>query len=110
MGLDLIVPPLALLVMLLVAGVAVGWSWSHWGGSLAPLALFGSALGLVVWAVLLAWLKFGRQLVPARHLLLVPFYMLWKLPLYLSFIVRGRHRSWERAERSVKDSESTQIP
>jgi hypothetical protein len=54
----------------------------------------------VLTAVLVAWLKYGRATLPARHLLMIPIYVLWKLPLYLSFSVRGPYTTWERAERS----------
>jgi hypothetical protein len=29
----------------------------------------------------------------------VPFYVLWKIPLYLAFLVRGRHARWDRTSR-----------
>jgi hypothetical protein len=29
----------------------------------------------------------------------VPLYVLWKLPLYLAFVLRGRHRRWDRTSR-----------
>jgi cellulose synthase/poly-beta-1,6-N-acetylglucosamine synthase-like glycosyltransferase len=101
MGLDLLVPPMALLVMLLLLNVIVAAAWFAYARLAAPLTIASVSLCLVVMSVLLAWAKFGRQTIALRHLFLVPFYMLWKVPLYLSFIARGRHTSWERAERSA---------
>ncbi len=100
MGLDLLVPPLALLAILLSALVGLSCWWALSGGSLAPLSLVTTALMLVGLGVLLAWLKFGRQVLPARYLFALPFYILWKVPLYLSFLVRGRQSGWERTERA----------
>jgi hypothetical protein len=71
------------------------------GGSLFPLALFATASAFVVAAVGVAWFKFGRTTFPARYLFMIPFYVVWKIPLYWSFAVRGPYTTWERAERST---------
>ncbi|MEM7137389.1 MAG: glycosyltransferase family 2 protein [Myxococcota bacterium] len=99
LGADLIVPPLALLcgLALLLAGVAlavvlVGAPWSL---LLAP----GLVLGIIALAVGLAWICHGRREVPFRYLLAAPLYLLWKLPLYLSFSVGRREREWRRTDR-----------
>ena len=100
LGLDLAVPPLALLVMLqlgmlLLSGLAglVG---------LASLAAFGLAalsVALLSAAVGAAWVGFGRRVLPARQILFVPLYLLWKIPLYLG-LARGRKQAvWERTAR-----------
>jgi cellulose synthase/poly-beta-1,6-N-acetylglucosamine synthase-like glycosyltransferase len=101
MAFDLMVPPLALLVTavaglsLLAAGAAVA------GASTGPL-LLGLVAGLVVLlAVLSAWWRFARHLLPARLLASVPAYVLWKMPLYLGFFLRGRHKRWERTTRAT---------
>lgn len=100
MALDLMVPPLALLVMTLLGLIAVdGLAWLL-GAPAIPLLISALALGLVASAVASAWWRFGRLVVPARSLLAVPGYLLWKIPLYLGFALRGRHRSWERTARS----------
>jgi cellulose synthase/poly-beta-1,6-N-acetylglucosamine synthase-like glycosyltransferase len=104
MGLDLIVPPLALLVVLLLGGIALALAFTHGRGSTAPLMLFSSALILVLGAVFIAWFRFGRTTLPARYIALVPLYVAWKIPLYLSFAVRGPYATWERAERSPSAS------
>ena len=36
---------------------------------------------------------------PFRHLLHVPFYVLWKIPLYLSLLVGKKQKTWERTAR-----------
>jgi cellulose synthase/poly-beta-1,6-N-acetylglucosamine synthase-like glycosyltransferase len=101
MGLDLMVPPLALLVVLLGVGITLSLALALFAHLALPLALFSCALGLVLAATLASWAKFGRKTFPARYLLMIPFYVAWKIPLYLSFAVRGPYATWERAERSA---------
>jgi cellulose synthase/poly-beta-1,6-N-acetylglucosamine synthase-like glycosyltransferase len=100
MGLDLAVPPLALLVTLLFAGVTASLPLWLTGHSALPMALFSYAFGIVLLAVFGSWFKFGRTTFPARYLFMIPLYVAWKIPLYLSFPLR-RHYTWERAERSA---------
>jgi cellulose synthase/poly-beta-1,6-N-acetylglucosamine synthase-like glycosyltransferase len=100
MGLDLMVPPLALLVTLLFAGMTASLALWLAGHSALPAALFSCAFGLVLVAVFGSWFKFGRTTFPARYLFMIPLYVAWKIPLYLSFALRGPYTTWERAERS----------
>jgi hypothetical protein len=32
---------------------------------------------------------------------MIPWYIVWKIPLYLQFVFRGPYHHWERAERSA---------
>jgi hypothetical protein len=99
MALDLAVPPLALLVLSTVAlfGAAylVGWL----GGPWTAFRIATSALGCIAAGVLGAWAVYGRATIPLRYLLAAPLYVAWKIPIYLSFLVRKRHKTWERTER-----------
>jgi cellulose synthase/poly-beta-1,6-N-acetylglucosamine synthase-like glycosyltransferase len=100
LGLDLCVPPLALLVTLLGGAAAAALALALLGGgSRVPFAVTALALAGVGLAVLGAWARFGRDRLPLRHLVLVPVYVLWKLPLYVSFVARGKHKSWDRTRR-----------
>lgn len=98
-GADLMVPPLALLVGLLIATAVAAGTLQALGGAMLPLAITGASLGLVGFGVVLGWARYGREMVPFRYLLMVPFYLLWKLPLYLSFVFGRREREWRRTER-----------
>jgi cellulose synthase/poly-beta-1,6-N-acetylglucosamine synthase-like glycosyltransferase len=99
MGLDLLVPPMALQVMLLLA--AVGLSWVGWafGASELPLTTATFCLGMVGVAVFLAWFAYGKKTLPFRYLVFVPVYMIWKIPLYVAFFFKKKQKSWERTER-----------
>jgi cellulose synthase/poly-beta-1,6-N-acetylglucosamine synthase-like glycosyltransferase len=95
---DLCVPPLALLAVLLGAVTAVavaGWWWLGW---LAPVLLAAGVCAAFVFIILTAWARFGRDTISAAELAATPFYILWKVPVYIRFLVR-RERSWVRSER-----------
>lgn len=100
LGLDAAVPPLAFLVMIQGATVVGGVALAVLGGSSIPLVigLGGSALlGLGLSA---AWVAHGRELLPLSEIASIPRYVLWKLPLYLSFMKSGAHSEWERTDRT----------
>lgn len=100
MAIDLLVPPLALLVMVAVVhavvcaiALALGVSW--W-----PLALSLSLLLFLFVAVSSAWLRYGREVLPLATLALAPFYALRKIPLYFKFLV-NRQGEWVRSKRDA---------
>ncbi|MCA9528620.1 MAG: glycosyltransferase family 2 protein [Myxococcales bacterium] len=98
-SLDLCVPPLALLVATLVALAVLGAALVGLGGSAAPLVVTAAALALVGVAVLLAWARHARAFVPFRTLVAAPFYVLWKIPLYLAFFLGRGQKTWQRTKR-----------
>jgi len=98
---ELSVPPLALLVILQALLVlASGVPLIFWPAfSVAPLALSLAGVAATALAVGVAWSRFARSVVPASTLLLVPFYVAWKLPLYGLLLLKGKQRTWERTAR-----------
>jgi cellulose synthase/poly-beta-1,6-N-acetylglucosamine synthase-like glycosyltransferase len=99
-ALDLLVPPMALLTALLLGSLAAAFVlWLATGAGTA-LAIAAVALGAVALATLVAWAAHARDVLPLRQLLAVPFYVLWKVPLYLGF-VRRRERNWQRTRRDT---------
>lgn len=100
LGIDLAVPPLALLMMMLVvvAGCAVGLALAGHPGPSGVLTAIG--LGMVLIGVLVAWAAHARRTIPFRRLLAVPGYLLWKVPLYLAAL-RNREKSWKRTQRDA---------
>lgn len=99
MGADIIVPPLALLVSLLVLMLGLAGLLLLFGGPAYPAWIAGVALALVGLGVAFGWVRYGRKAVPFRYLLLTPFYVLWKIPLYASFLFGRREQQWHRTER-----------
>jgi len=99
---DLLVPPLALLTILLVVinGFCFGYAVFH--GSVVPWLV--SLLLLVIFCIgiLLAWYRFGRDILSTKQLLYIPVYILKKLPLYLAILVK-RQVKWVKTSRSIRD-------
>lgn len=104
-AMDLSVPPLSLLVMLwgvlMAACFCVGVAVQVW----LPAAILAVQGAMISVAILAAWVKFGRQQLPARTLLSVPFYLMWKIPLYISYMVRPQTK-WVRTERDANPPQS----
>ncbi|HEY9814471.1 MAG TPA: glycosyltransferase family 2 protein [Candidatus Obscuribacterales bacterium] len=98
LALDLAVPPLSLLVMLwgaaMMGAIAAGWLGVSW----AIAGFLGLQGLLLLSAVMLAWARFGRSILSLGQLLSIPLYVLWKIPMYIAFIVRPQ-RQWVRTER-----------
>ncbi len=96
-ALDLCVPPLSLLVVFwsLLMGLSL---LAAILGSWMPLTIASSAGCLLIIAILSAWNRFGRKDLPLVELLAIPVYVLFKIPLYLKFLIRPQN-SWVRTER-----------
>ena len=103
MGMDLMVPPLALLINMLVLAAVVTVVAGLLGASWLPALLVAGALAAVGVAVLGSWIKFARKLVPLRFIVTIPLYIAWKIPLYLSLLVKGKQKTWERTRRKGED-------
>lgn len=97
--LDLLVPPLALLVFLLTGLLTLAAVAAALGASTLPLEIAFVAFGLLAIAVFLAWHGWARQVVSLRDLLSVPCYVLAKVPLYFQFWTH-RQKDWVRTDRN----------
>jgi cellulose synthase/poly-beta-1,6-N-acetylglucosamine synthase-like glycosyltransferase len=96
--LDLCIPPTALLALLVVVIwmscailfylTAVAW----------PLAMASFGALLMAASVLGSWGAYGRDIMTLGTLLLCVVYPLWKIPLYLRFLV-ARQVDWVRSKR-----------
>ena len=100
MALDLLVPPLSLLVVLLIlallaAALIALLTPVTWGPA---IALSAGALA-VFSCVFLAWLRFGRATLPASSFLAALSYVAWKVPMYCMFFIRPERR-WVRTART----------
>lgn len=105
-ALDLCIPPLSLLVMMWAAVMGGALLAGALGASWIP-AIFLAIQGLLILiSIIGAWAKFGRADLPARTLLAVPFYILWKIPLYFAFLVRPQTK-WIRTERDTVEAKES---
>ncbi len=97
-ALSMLVPPLSLLAMM--NAVAVGATAGAWiaNGSPAPLAIAATAAVFALVAVVAAWSAIGRRYLSASSALSMPFYVLWKIPMYFRLFRRGPP-TWLRTGR-----------
>lgn len=98
-ALDLSVPPLAMLALFNLAAVAIVLLALFFGGSPLPLMLLVAVLAAALAAVMLAWGKEGRRFASAAAWARVPFYILWKVPMYLRLARKGAPKDWLRTGR-----------
>lgn len=102
LALDLLIPPLSFLIMLWLAGLLLTLAATMVAGvSFLPAMLLGLAGILILVAILASWAKYSRSVLPAKMLLAIPLYILWKIPLYFKFLTKPE-KSWVRTERDVK--------
>lgn len=102
-AMHLLVPPLALLVMLaavaLTAVIILGLAGASW----TPAIALSAMLAFAGTALLAAWIAEGRQTLPWRSLVQIPFYAFRKVPIYAGLIL-SRQTAWTRTRRDGEDS------
>ena len=104
LGIHMLIPPLALLMVVALVALAALACLSAAGASLLPLTALAMALALAVVSIALAWLAGGHRYLSARALALLPFYLIWKIPIYLRFVT-ARQLGWNRTPRDVTPGE-----
>jgi cellulose synthase/poly-beta-1,6-N-acetylglucosamine synthase-like glycosyltransferase len=97
--LDLCVPPLALLVVMLAGLVAAAGVSYVSGVTYIPLLIAGSSIAILAAAVVLAWWGWGRHIISFFTFLLIPVYVLSKIPHYVGFLF-NRQKKWVRTDRN----------
>ncbi|MGB6295052.1 MAG: glycosyltransferase family 2 protein [Rivularia sp. (in: cyanobacteria)] len=97
-ALDLCIPPLSLLVIAWLGTTIFSYVTALLLGIWTPAIVLSLAGSLLLVAILSAWAKFGRSDLPFVELLSIPFYILWKIPVYFQFLVK-RQKTWVRTKR-----------
>lgn len=97
-GAHMMVPPLAMLMIASFGVTGLLLCLSYFSGTAAPLLLLASCLMIASLAILAAWWTEGRGIIGVRSLLLVPLYVLWKIPIYVGFFT-SRQTAWNRTHR-----------
>lgn len=98
MAFDLIVPPLAVLTLMitLIFAISIG---IH---QIVPIntVLIGASLLLLALtsAIFISWTFFGRRIISFKQLCYAPIYAFIKIPLYIKFFI-NRQVEWVRAKR-----------
>lgn len=95
---DLMVPPLALLTLLVGATFLLAAGAYMGAGMRLPLEASAVLIAALFSAVSLSWWKFGRTVINFVDLCFAIGYAAWKLPLYVRFFIK-RQVDWIRSER-----------
>ena len=98
--LDLLVPPLSLFFVLLTGMLVFAGLGTLFG--LSPVALDISVINLLAFAfvIFLAWLKFGRDVLPPAAILSIPAYIFGKFGVYRQVIFGKMTAQWIRTDRT----------
>ena len=94
LALHMLVPPIALLY--LVVGVAIGITGcaAILGGSVLPVSMLAAAALALTLLIGIAYVSNGRPYLSPKAIATAPFYIAWKLPIYLGLFTR-RQSSWQ---------------
>lgn len=95
---DLCIPPLALLVLMWIVICFGSGALTVMTGFWLPLIIAAIAGLCFLTAILTAWAKFASTELPLQEFLTIPFYILWKIPLYLKFLIKPQN-IWIRTQR-----------
>ena len=99
MAFDLMIPPLAFLVLILLTFiVSLSVLVGLFGVGSVALQILLSITCLLGVALLLSWYRFARDIISLRELLWIPVYVLSKIPLYIGYWVK-RQTEWIRTNR-----------
>ena len=101
MALDLSVPPLALLALALGAHSALAFAFFLLFGVDVPILVSSVICALFFAAIVLAWWRYGTEILPFRWLVFAPIYAIVKIPLYAKFLF-NRQREWVKGERELR--------
>lgn len=100
-SINTLIPPLALLFLLDLAALLLAAALTAAAHSSAwPLLVLLAALTLAMVGLGLAWRTGGSRFVSLSGLARIPFYVAWKIPMYLGFARRGAPKEWQRTGRS----------
>jgi len=96
--LDLVVPPLTLLMLIIITVFSLSLVFFLFEGFVWPLILSLIVLCLFITAIAIAWYGWGRKVISLASMTAIPLYILYKIPLYLRFLTK-RQKSWVKTKR-----------
>jgi glycosyltransferase involved in cell wall biosynthesis len=94
MACDLLVPPIAMLTLICLTILMISYLLGHQ----MPIFLSLFLIGILLLTIMLAWFKFGRNIITFNQLCYAPIYAVLKIPLYIKFFL-GRQVDWVRSKR-----------
>lgn len=99
LSLDLMVPPISLLSFVILALILLTGSAFFCGVAEQAFALALLCIILLSCSITLAWVRFGRGMLPPKSLLRVPAYLAEKVPVYAKLIIGKGVSNWIRSDR-----------
>jgi cellulose synthase/poly-beta-1,6-N-acetylglucosamine synthase-like glycosyltransferase len=100
LAMDVMVPPLSLLLMLVSTATVLTWAGEAFGLLSLNLALAQSAVFVILMTALLtAAIRFSPSGARGKQLLAMARYAAGKLPIYAAFLFK-RQKTWERTDRA----------
>jgi cellulose synthase/poly-beta-1,6-N-acetylglucosamine synthase-like glycosyltransferase len=99
MALDLAILPLTLLASSIFIMFIISLCFAMTGFSSVIAWLNGVSLIVFAAAILLAWLKCGKDILPLHEILKISSYVLWKFKLYMKMLGSKNKVEWIRTER-----------
>jgi cellulose synthase/poly-beta-1,6-N-acetylglucosamine synthase-like glycosyltransferase len=100
LAIDLAIPPLSLLGMIVIAMALIASTATLLGMSSVAMLVSLASVAAFSGGVFLSWLKYGRDILPAASIFLLPSYVIGKLPLYGQILFRKSVGQWTRTDRS----------
>ena len=98
-ALDLLVPPLSLLVIISAVTGALLTAHNLISSTQIPFVFFIAACAYAAISLFAIWFRFGQQTLPLNEILYVPQYAGSKIAMYLA-VPFNAEREWKRAARS----------
>ena len=96
---DLLVPPLSLFALALTAIVLASALLAFFCERPLSFIVAISSLAVFGLSATLAWIAYGRSVLPLKSVALIPWYLLSKIGQYASVLVKGRTSQWVRTDR-----------
>jgi cellulose synthase/poly-beta-1,6-N-acetylglucosamine synthase-like glycosyltransferase len=98
MGIDLLIPPLAFYASALFLSSVICLLGLVFLGIVLPALITVLTICISAVTICLAWRVFGRNTISANQLVMVPIYIVRKIPLYASMLF-GKSDGWVRTKR-----------
>jgi cellulose synthase/poly-beta-1,6-N-acetylglucosamine synthase-like glycosyltransferase len=104
-ALDLCIPPLSLLAVMWFAIMTVSVLFILTGFSWIPTVISALAGLCFLAAILTAWAGFASEELPLIQLLAIPVYVISKIPVFFSFLIKPQ-KDWVRTKRDYEKKEN----
>jgi cellulose synthase/poly-beta-1,6-N-acetylglucosamine synthase-like glycosyltransferase len=98
--LDVAVPPLSAIGILVAVMMVIAGTAALSGFSSVPLIISLITTLCLLIAVVMAWQKCGRDILPVGNLSLIPVYVICKIPAYLRILSGRTEARWIRTDRN----------